>query len=225
LPDLLYKTRAISLTYIRYRETSVIARFFTEAFGLQSFVINGVRSAKSKTPPGLFQPLQLLDIVQYHDEKKELHRLNEVKPASPLKSIPFDHAKTAMAIFVSELLSKVSKEAQANQKLFELAWDWIIHLDEKTTGFESDHIYLLKEMMVPLGIAPENWIDIFPFPGMPGWFKPADALPFFEENVDNQLVTNAVKQVILDAEIHYLGNHLEGLGQIRSLNVLREIFR
>ncbi|HRH35285.1 MAG TPA: recombination protein O N-terminal domain-containing protein, partial [Catalimonadaceae bacterium] len=85
---MLHKTRAISLHFIRYKESSIIARFFTEKFGLQSFVVNGVRSAKSKMSAAYFQPLQLLELVQYHDEKKDLHRLQEVKSEAGLHQIP-----------------------------------------------------------------------------------------------------------------------------------------
>ena len=69
---MLYKTRGIALNYIRYRESSIIAKIYTEAFGIQSYIVNGVRSSKSKTNRiALFQPLTLLDMVVYHKSKEE----------------------------------------------------------------------------------------------------------------------------------------------------------
>ena len=62
---MLVKTRGIVLSYLKYRETSVIVRIYTEQLGLQSYVVNGVRKAK---PPGriaLFQPFTLLELVAY----------------------------------------------------------------------------------------------------------------------------------------------------------------
>ncbi|MCK5702883.1 MAG: recombination protein O N-terminal domain-containing protein, partial [Cyclobacteriaceae bacterium] len=32
---MLYKSRGIALSYIKYKESSIIARIFTEAFGMQ----------------------------------------------------------------------------------------------------------------------------------------------------------------------------------------------
>ena len=43
-----YKSRAISLTYIKHGNTSIISKIFTEEKGLQTFIIKGVRSKNSK---------------------------------------------------------------------------------------------------------------------------------------------------------------------------------
>ena len=46
---MLIKTRGIVLSYLKYRESSIIARVYTERLGVQSYVVNSVRKAK---PPG-----------------------------------------------------------------------------------------------------------------------------------------------------------------------------
>jgi DNA repair protein RecO (recombination protein O) len=75
---MLHKTRGIALNYIRYRESSIIAKIYTEAFGIQSYIVNGVRSSKSKMNRiALFQPLTLLDMVVYHKSKEAtIHRIS-----------------------------------------------------------------------------------------------------------------------------------------------------
>ncbi len=37
---MLIKTRGIVLSYLKYRETSIIARVYTERLGVQSYVVN-----------------------------------------------------------------------------------------------------------------------------------------------------------------------------------------
>lgn len=226
---MLHKTRAISLSFIRFKESSIIARFFTERFGLQSFVINGVRSARSKTSAAFFQPLQLLDLVQYHDEKKDLHRLNEVKSAVALHQIPIAPAKSAMAIFVAEMVSKLVKEGQSNTVLFELIWNWAIRLDQQTAHFDTNHIELIWQILEPMGIQPESGMEILksnPFskandemetPDMHLWLEGKSAFP---ENLGSRQ-----KQWLLDQLLFYLQKHLEGAGNLNSLQVLREVFR
>jgi DNA repair protein RecO (recombination protein O) len=62
---MLIKTRGIVLSFLKYRETSIIARIYTERRGVQNYIVNGVRKAK---PPGriaLFQPLTMLELVAY----------------------------------------------------------------------------------------------------------------------------------------------------------------
>ena len=227
--SMLQKTKAISLSYIRYKESSIIARLFTEQFGLQSFVVNGVRSPKSKMPAGLFQPLQLLEIVQYYNEKKDLHRLVEIKPALPLIDLPFNHVKSSLAIFIAELISKVVREGQSNGLLFELVWNWTFKLDAQKFGLESAHIQLVWQILQPLGITPERWQDFFELSSYQKYFSLEDGNLYFKslssETETLYQIGNAARQAILDALLAYLQKHMEGLGQLNSLPILRDVFR
>jgi DNA repair protein RecO (recombination protein O) len=110
---MLYKTRGIVLSHIKYKETSIIARIFTDAFGSQSYIVNGVRSTNARTKIGLFQPLTLLDLVVYHNSKKEINRISELKPGFTFHSIPFNIKKMAIALFITELLGKTLKEGRS----------------------------------------------------------------------------------------------------------------
>jgi DNA repair protein RecO (recombination protein O) len=82
---MLHKTRGIGLSYLRYRESSIITKIYTEAFGIQTYIVNGVRSSKSKNNRiALFQPLTLLDMVVYHKNKEDtVHRISELKCYAP----------------------------------------------------------------------------------------------------------------------------------------------
>ena len=70
------KTRGIVLNYIKYGDTSIICKIYTEQFGLQSYIINGIRNSKSKNI-GLFQPLNILDLVVYHKKTSVLALVGE----------------------------------------------------------------------------------------------------------------------------------------------------
>ena len=60
-----HKSKGIVLRTVKYGETSVIVAIFTEIFGLQSYLVNGVRvaSKKSASKANLFQPSAILDLV------------------------------------------------------------------------------------------------------------------------------------------------------------------
>ena len=45
---MLVSTEAIVLSYIKYSETSIIVKCFTESDGLKSYLIKGIRSIKKK---------------------------------------------------------------------------------------------------------------------------------------------------------------------------------
>ena len=44
---MIIKTNGIVLKYLKYKESSIICKIYTESHGLQSFIVNGVRSTKS----------------------------------------------------------------------------------------------------------------------------------------------------------------------------------
>ena len=73
-----YKSRAITLSYLKQGESSIITKIFTEEKGLQSFIVKGVRAKKAKKKLGLFQPLQLLSINANHSSKNSLQFINEI---------------------------------------------------------------------------------------------------------------------------------------------------
>ncbi len=57
------KTQGVVFHQIKYSETSLIVKIYTRDFGLQSYLIKGARSKKSKFSPALLQHLSLLEIM------------------------------------------------------------------------------------------------------------------------------------------------------------------
>lgn len=153
---MLYKTRAISLSYIKYKESSIIARLYTERFGLQSYVVNGVRSARGKSKMALFQPLTLLELVVYHRDNKDLHRISEMKCSEVFHSLPFETRKASIAIFITEVLNKILKEESENEDLFSYLHDSVLILDHLEKGEVNFHLQFLFGLAKYLGIAPGN---------------------------------------------------------------------
>jgi DNA repair protein RecO (recombination protein O) len=95
---MLHKTKGIVIGFIKYGDTSIIAKVYTELYGMQTYIVNGVRSKSSKNKIALFQPLTILDMVVYHKENRDIHRLSEVKCHVIFHSIPFNQKKISMAI-------------------------------------------------------------------------------------------------------------------------------
>ena len=128
----LHKTKGIVLRAVKYGETSLIVSIFTELFGLQSYLVNGVRASTKKGTgkANLFQPTAILDLVVYHNELKHLNRIKEFKWSYLYMHIFSDVPKNAVALFMIELLTKCLKQPEANPELFEFCEDAFIHLDE-----------------------------------------------------------------------------------------------
>src|SRR5690349_19503217 len=129
---MLHKTKAIVLKTVKYGETSLIATMYTEVFGIQSFMINGVRSA-SRSAVGkanLLQPAAILELVMYHNEKKNLQRIKEFRWSYLYKDLFYNVIKNSIALFMVELLQKTLKEPEVNAELFYFIEDAFMHLDE-----------------------------------------------------------------------------------------------
>lgn len=230
---MLHKTRGIVLNYIKYRETSIIARIYTESFGVQSYIINSVRSQRSKKGLALMQPLTILDMVVYFKNQKSdgLQRISEYKPAYNFSSIPFDVKKSAMALFITELLSKVLKEEEDQGQVFEFLFQFILTLDQRKIGYESLHLFLMVQLTHHIGFGIHNkkelendgllhelvtsYQEIY-----------AGVLSLNESRLSDQFeLKNTLKRDILNYLIEYYKLHVEGFKELKSLDVLSQIFR
>jgi DNA repair protein RecO (recombination protein O) len=231
---MLHKTRGIALNYIRYRESSIIAKVYTEAFGIQSYIVNGVRSSKSKMNRiALFQPLTLLDMVVYHKSKEAtIHRISEIKCYSPFQSLPYDVFKSSLALFVTEILGKTLREEEPNEPLFQFIEDSVLYLDEAENGFENFHIQFLLQYASYLGFGVETIADLEGelkenhFPQIAD-AKELNATDYLLQNPYGiEVALDRTRRVdILEKLIFFYKIHMDTLGEIRSLEVLREVLR
>ena len=127
-----YKTKGIVLRSVKYGETSLIVSIMTELFGLQTYMVNGVRksSKKGAGKANLFQPSSILNLVVYHNEMKQMQRIKEFSWGYLYKGIQFDIKKNTVALFMVELLQKCLKQPEPNTDMYNFVEDSFIQLDE-----------------------------------------------------------------------------------------------
>src|SRR5688572_28609920 len=132
MSEKLFKTKGIVLRVVKYGETSVIVSIFTERFGIQSYIVNGVRtsSKKGSGKANLFQPAAFLDLVVYHNEFRQLNRIKEFKWGKLYEKIFSDVPTNAVALFMIELLTKCLKQPEPDEKLFHFLEDIFSCLDQ-----------------------------------------------------------------------------------------------
>ncbi len=128
---MVFKTKGIVLKIVKYGETSLVVTIYTELFGLQPYMVNGVRSFTKKGPgkANLFQPAAILDLVIYHNELKNLQRIKEFKWNYLYQNILTDVRTNTVALFMVELLQKTIKQPEPNDSLFYFIENAFIHLD------------------------------------------------------------------------------------------------
>jgi DNA repair protein RecO (recombination protein O) len=226
---MLEKTRGIIINYIKLRETSIVVNIYTEAFGLRSYIENGIRSAKSKNKIALFQPLTLLDLVVFERESKGLKRISEIKCSFPYQTLPYDIAKSSIALFLAEILKKCLKEEESNPPLFNFLQYSFAFLDQPEADNKNFHLIFLVKLSSYLGFSPETADQVL------SEFQAVNQRPFNQEIAEsfNQLlklnyedsfnINRTMRADLLDIILSFYKIHIDGFGEIRSRQVLKEV--
>lgn len=223
---MLHKAKGVVLGYIKYGDTSIITKIYTDTFGLQTYIVNGVRSKSSKNKIALFQPLTLLDMVVYHKENKDINRISEVKCYSPFHSIPFNQKKISMAMFMAEVLSKTVKEQHPNQELFDLVFHSVSYLDEMEEQYENMHLLFMIQLAAYIGFSPSSAEDVVSEIRISLTKEETNCLNQFilTTNLNQTIrIDNATRRRLLDCLVRYYALHVENFGTLNTLPILQEI--
>jgi len=242
----LHKTKGIVLRAVKYGETSLIVTMFTELFGLQSYLVNGVRTStkKGSGKANLFQPTAILDLVVYHNELKHLNRIKEFKWSYLYQHIFSDVPKNAVALFMIELLTICLKQPEANPELFEFCEDAFIHLDESTGsvmanfplffalhlpvffGFRISDEYSDKNSIIDLqeGMFVSERPDHFHFLEGKQAEVTSELLKMMQpEELEQLKLNHDFRRQLLFAYETYYALHIQDFGTMKTLPVLREV--
>jgi len=242
----LHKTKGIVLKAVKYGETSLVVTVFTELFGLQSYLINGVRTSSKKGTgkANLFQPTAILGLVVYHNELKHLNRIKEFKWHFLYQHIFSDVPKNAVALFMIELLTKCLKQPEANPELFEFCEDAFIHLDESKGAVMANFpLYFALHLPVFFGfrISDDHSTENSILDLQEGAFvsERPDHLHFLEgkqaeitsellkmmrpEELEQLKLNHDFRRQLLFAYETYYRLHIQDFGTMKTLPVLREV--
>jgi DNA repair protein RecO (recombination protein O) len=225
---MLHKTKGIVISFVKYKETSIIVKIYTEAFGIQTYIENGVRSAKGKNKIALFQPLTLLDLVVYHDTKKEIHRISEIKCLYPYHTITVDIKKSSLSIFINEVLNNSLKEHSENTPLFNFLEDSLKYLDQNEEQIENFHLYFLINYCFYLGFGPESEDDVVNQLNEHAIPVNSEEKKLIKELIQQDFgtslqISKALRIKVLELILLYYKIHVEGFGNLRSMGVLKEV--
>jgi DNA repair protein RecO (recombination protein O) len=242
-----HKTKGIVLKVVKYGETSVIVNLFTELFGIQSYIVNGVRTSTKKGmgKANLFQPAAILDLVVYHNQLKNIQRISDFKWAHIYNGIFFNVHKNAVAVFMVELLQKCLKEPETNAELFYFVEDAFLHLDKASDvitanfslffglhlagffGFRIEDEY--SETFSVLDLQEGRFTNATPYHQMylqgTAAFQVAQIMKVMQPyELDEIKMNREQRRHILQAIETFYALHIQEFGQMKTLQVLQTIF-
>jgi DNA repair protein RecO (recombination protein O) len=198
-------------------------------------MVNGVRAKKSKFPAILFQPLTLLEADYYYRENRDLQRLKEASCLYPYVTIPFNITKNTIALFLSEVLYLTLREEECNPALFAFLFRSFQLMDTEDACSANFHLWFMLHFSRFLGILPVesntfmkkiSSSEMQTFRGMPA--DAVSALILLLANPDGLPhdigLSNQNRSLLLERIVRYYSQHMEGFSNLKSLQVLREVF-
>ncbi len=241
-----HKSKAIILKSVAYGDTSLIVTALTELFGVQSYLIKGVRKATKtqSAKANFFQPAALLEMVVYHNPLKQLNFVKEFKWATLYQHIFKNVIKNSIALYTIELLQKCLKEPDDNPALFYFAEDVLLAIDEANTLVAANlPIYISLQLPNLLGL---QIIDNYSSTStildlkdgcfyednpthqyvveMPYSKMISDYIKAIHPNDLNDVQLNGhSRKIILDKLEVFYQLHITNFGKIKTLPILREI--
>lgn len=219
---MLYKTRGIVFRFTKYGESSIIVNIFTELFGLQSYIVNSVRSRTSKNRIALYQPLTLLELVVYHRANANINRIKEVKCLYPYQSIHLDIRKSAVALFINELVNKTIKEESHAEEMCNFMIKSFVTLDQLDNQVENFHLRFLLKLSRLLGFGAYNTNEVLGVRVIDNATEQLLRELIDSDYSDELTIANSQRREILDLLLRFYGDHVV-LGEVRSVQVLREV--
>jgi DNA repair protein RecO (recombination protein O) len=239
---MLVKSRGIILRSLKYGETSLIMDIYTRDYGLNSYIIGGVRNKKSKTQAGLCQIMSLVQIIAYHKNTKSLYRIKEVSSDHLYQRIPFEIMRSSVGMFMTEILKNTIKDDEENPDLFDFIADWYKFLDQSTNSTSNAHLLFMLELSEHIGIQPRDNFSVNNpyFDLMEGQFTsktpnhryfldPADSELLYDlmmqerDSIHELSLTNSQRRILLDKLILFYKLHVDTIKELHTYNILNEI--
>lgn len=235
--------RAIVLHTTKYAESSIVAKLFTEQLGVVTYMINGVRSSRSKNRAAYFQPATILEIQATQRENKTLQRLTDFKLFYTYENIPFEIRKMAVAQLIIETLNRSVTSQDFSPELFEFSISSFLHIDKAVSLNPDFHLIYLLKLSAILGFKPNGncsaetpTFNLLEGCFVAGNFPSNDCInsPYSNfisslneldiTSIETVLPNGKARNIVLQYLLNYFRIHVPEFGVLKSPEVLKSVF-
>lgn len=239
---MLSKRSIIVLNVVKHSDRGVVIVCYSLEHGREALYFRGGGRARQSFQ--MIHKLALLDCVVYSGRNGSMPTIKEIVSSHALPELRTNIYKGTMAMFMSELVMRCIREEEPNEKLFALISSSVKLLDAMEEGTANFHLYFIVSLCMALGYAPNSlrvdageqfYIPYGRFekyssmlPGM--WFSPE------ESNLLEKLLRSRVNEIgeikcgrdlrlsFAKKMVQYISYHLGAEIEIKSLDVLHEVF-
>ena len=244
---MLHNTKGIVLRVTKDGDTSVIASIYTELFGLQQYIVKGVRvTSKKGANKGVFyQPAAILQMEVYHSPMKQLQMIKDVNWDFVYQNIYSDVLRNAVATYIVEVLQQ-TMQPEPHPELFYLIEDTFKQLDKGGPHLVGNlPIYFLIHLSQTMGFGLQGKYSISTpvldvregqfvanTPTHPYFLEGAEAQNAstflqvqFYNDLDTIVLSGAQRKKILELFQLSLSWHYKKFSEIKSLPILQEVLK
>lgn len=228
---------------VRHNDRHNIVTLFTRSRGRISFLSSASQGKAGRARNARLQLLAIVESDVNFKESKTLQTLASISTPVIWRDIYFNPVKSAMVMFISEFLNRYLRDASPEP----LLWDYVVHtmsiLDSRRGPCSNFHISFLVGFLQFAGITPDTHDyeagDIFDMQGgqMVAYrpahsnFLPPDETSFLPKllrmNFDNDRCFRfrvGERRIILSKLLQYYAVHFPGMANLRSPEILAEVF-
>lgn len=238
---MLVKTNAIVISAVKYAEADLIVKCYTQKSGLKTYILRGIlKSKKGKFKASLFQPLTQLELEARHKDKGTLEYLQEAKVLTTYKTLHTNVVKSAMVLFISEILRNSIREEEQNDQLYHFLENTLNWLDNNTQ-IANFHLLFLLKLSRYLGFYPDDSNLGHPYFNMldgvfqdektnayciegPNLLILKQFLGIHFDDLDQIKLNQSHRNQFLEMLLGYYQLHIDSFKKPKSLAVLQEIF-
>lgn len=235
---MLLHTRGLVLRTTKYSESSIIARVYTREKGIQSLMLKGVRSAKGKNKAAIWHPGNLLDMVIYYQESKNLKNIKEFRLYHIYSRIQGNMLRSALLMFLTEVLNAVLNEQDEHDdtNAYEFIEQQLLKLDEEEIPDSNYHIRFLLELSRHMGIYPKDNYSTTEayFKFSEGIFTSLKSNDVLDKETSFQLfklmnnekirLNTSQRSQLIEALLNYYRVQVGNFASIRSHLILHQVF-
>jgi len=237
---MLTTTSGFVLRKIPYTGSSVILHVYTKRHGLMAFMVRGGTKKGSSTRTTSLQALTLVEITFLYREKNQMQTASTISLSSGYAPGNDHPGAIPISLFLAEMLYKSLREESGDEELFEFIVNALNYFNG--SDFSPDfHLIFLMKMTRYLGFMPDpeqeencpyfdllNGIFVVSQDASLHTMDEAESVSFcllIKAEFANRLsISNVQRRKLLTRLIEYYQLHLEGLGDIKSLPILIEVF-
>lgn len=139
----IHKTEAIVLKTFDFRETSLIAHFFTKEYGRLNGILKGIRKDPRKFASTL-EPFSINEIIFYPSRASGLHLVSQCDLRDNLNSARARLESVASASYAVDLINRLMPAEEKNEEVYLLACFALRQINKGDDSEKVLRIFIIK---------------------------------------------------------------------------------